>query len=239
MPEPLIRPGIGIYVRADAARLLRMSPARLRRWVGGYTYWLRGATATRARRRRPPVIKTDLPVIHDTVALSFLELMELRVVKAVVDAGVSLQHVRGAAQLAADHFDTDHPFASRRVFTDGRAIFSAVSDDADAPDVVKWRAGEIEQVIAGGVFDQFLHEIEFDDATSLAERWWPMGRTVPVVLDPRVAFGAPIVAGTAVRTNVVARLAREASLDEAAVAYEIERRQAEAAVQFESRLAAA
>jgi uncharacterized protein (DUF433 family) len=147
--------------------------------------------------------------------------------------------VRGAAQLAARHFDTDHPFASRRVFTDGRAIFSAVSDDAEAPDVVKWRAGEIEQVVAGGVFEQFLHEIEFDEATSLAERWWPLGRTVPVVLDPQVAFGAPVVAGTAVRTSVVARLACAASLDEAAVAYEIERRQAEAAVQFESRLATA
>lgn len=239
MPEPLIRPGIGIYSRADAARLLRMSPARLRRWVSGYTYWLRGATTTRSRRQRPPVIKTDLPVIHDVIAISFLELMELRVVKAVVDAGVSLQHVRSAAQLAADRFGTDHPFASRRVFTDGRAIFSAVSEDADAPNVVKWRADEIDQVIAGGVFQQFLQEIEFDEVTSLAERWWPMGRTIAVVLDPRVAFGAPIVEGTAVRTSVVARLAREVSLDAAAVAYEIERRQAEAAVQFESRLAAA
>lgn len=240
MPDSAIRSGVGIYVRADAARLLRMTPARLRRWVGGYTYWLRDATSTnRARRRQPPVIRTDLPVIDRTVAISFLELMELRVVKAVVDAGVSLQHVRRAAQLAAEHFGTDHPFASRRVFTDGRAIFSAVSDDPQGPDVVKWRAGEIEQVIAGGVFEQFLNEIEFDDATSLAERWWPLGRAVPVVLDPRVAFGAPIVAGTAVRTGVVARLAGSSSIEEAAVAYELERRQAEAAVEFERRLAAA
>lgn len=239
MPNPVIRPGIGIYARADAARLLGMSAARLRRWVGGYTYWLRASTPTRARRHRPPVIRTDLPVVDDVVALSFLELMELRVVKAIVDAGVSLQHVRAAARLAADHFHTDHPFASRRVFTDGRAIFSAVSADDAAPDVVRWRADDIDQVIAGGIFEQFLHEIEFDPASCLAERWWPLGRGQPVVLDPRIAFGAPVVAGTAVRTSVVARFARHASVDEAAVAYEIERRQADAAVEFERQLAAA
>lgn len=239
MPAPEIRPGIGIYARADAARLLRMSPSRLRRWVGGYTYWLRHEALPRTRRRQPPVIRTDLPVIGNVVALSFLELMELRVVKAVVDAGVTLQHVRQAARLAAEHFDTAHPFASRRVFTDGRAIFSAVSEDADAPDVVKWHRDEIEQVIAGGVFDRFLAEIEFDEATALAGRWWPLGRTRPIVLDPRIAFGAPIVSGTAVRTAIVARLARRTSPEEAAVAYEIERGQVAAAVEFEDLLAAA
>jgi len=239
MTETIIRPGTGIYPRADAARLLRMSPSRLRRWVSGYTYWLRDATAVRSRRKRPPVIKTDLPKIGDAMALSFLELMELRVVKAIVGEGVSLQHVRAAARLAAEHFHTDHPFASRRVFTDGRAIFSAVSDDAVGANIVRWRPEDIEQVIAGGVFDQFLREIEFDAATSLAERWWPLGRQTAVVLDPRIAFGAPIVAGTAVRTSVVAQLAATSSVDDAAIAYELERRQAEAAVQFASLLAAA
>lgn len=239
MKESLIRPGIGIYARADAARLLGMTPARLRRWVGGYTYWLKNGSASGARRRQPPVIRTDLPVIDETIALSFLELMELRVVKAIVDAGVSLQHVRAAARIASDHFRTDHPFASRRVFTDGRAIFSAVTDEISAPNVVRWRNGEIGQIIAGGIFEQFLSEIEFDAATSLAFRWWPLGRATPVVLDPRISFGAPIVAGTAVRTSVVARMADHASIPEAAVAFELQLGQAEAAVAFEGALAAA
>lgn len=239
MPDSLIRPAIGIYSRADAARLLRMTPARLRRWVSGYTYWLIDASRTKAQRRKPPVIKADLPILDDTIALSFLELMELRVVKAIVDAGVSLQHVRAAAQLASATFDTEHPFASRRVFTDGRAIFSAVTEDVQPPNVVRWQRGDIDQVIAGGVFEQFLREIEFDSRTSLAFRWWPLGRERPVVLDPRISFGAPIVEGTAVRTAVVARMARHASLQEAAVAFELQLQQASAAVAFERELAAA
>jgi uncharacterized protein (DUF433 family) len=184
-------------------------------------------------------VKTDLPRLSRTVALSFLELMELRVAKAIVDAGVSLQQVRAAARLASEQFHTEHPLASRRVFTDGRAIFSAVSDQAHAPNLVRWKRGDIEQIIAGELFEQFLSEIEFDATTSLAFRWWPLGRAVPFVLDPRVAFGAPVVAGTAVRTSVLARLARHTTLQDAAVAYELQLGQAHAACDFESRLAAA
>lgn len=232
--------GTGIYARADAARLLDMTPERLRRWVGGYTYWLREATgAGRRRRRQGAVVQVELPVIGTTVALSFHELMELRVVKAIVDLGVTLQHVRRAAQLASDRFSTRHPFASQRVFTDGRHIFSAVSDEIESPNVVKWTPHEIDQVIAGKVFDHFLTEIEFDVTTSLARRWWPRGRTVPIILDPLISFGAPIIHGTGIRTASLARMARGSSAREAAVAYEVDVEQVEAAVAFERALAAA
>jgi len=239
MSDLLIRPGIGIYSRVDAAHLLRMRPARLRRWVSGYTYWLSDSTSEKSRRSRPPVISTDLPVIDDTIALSFLELMELRVVKAIVDKGLALQGVRIAAKVASERFHTQHPFASRRVFTDGKAIFSAISDHPDHPDVVRWKKGDIDQVVAGAIFDQFLQEIEFDSKTSLAQRWWPRGRNFPVLLDPRISFGAPVIAGTAVRTSVVARMAHRASMSDAAVAFELQLEQAEAAIEFESLLAAA
>lgn len=237
---PDIRFGTGIYARPDAARLLGMTPERLRRWVGGYTYWLRErGTEGRQRRRQRPVVHTELPAIGSAIALSFLELMELRVVKAIVDEGVSLQHIRAAAQLAAERFHTRHPFASRRVFTDGRHIFSAVSDDVHTPNVVKWTPREIDQVVAGTIFDRYLREIEFDPATSLAQRWWPLGREVPVVLDPAISFGAPVVAGTGIRTSSLARLARSSSPQEAALAYEVDLAHVKAAVEFERALATA
>lgn len=234
-----IRSGIGIYPQPVAARLLRLSSGRLRRWVGGYTYWMRESSSGRVRRQQRPVIQTDLPPVDGRVALSFLELMELRVVKAIVDRGLPLQRVRVAADLARSRFSTEHPFASRRVFTDGEAIFSAINDDPAAPDVVKWTRAEIDQVVSGGVLQQFLNEIDFDEKSSLAYRWWPLGRTVPVMLDPNVGFGAPVVEGTGVRTSVVARLARVSSVDEAAIAYELTRDSVEAALEFEGALLSA
>ena len=234
----MIQTGIGIYPRPDAARLLDMSPARLRRWVSGYTYWLKNATDEQsALRARPPVIQTDIPVIDHFVALSFLELMELRVVKALVDAKLSLQHIRQAGRAAAESFGTTHPFASRRIFTDGKSIVSAMSDQLDAPDVVRWKNGEIDQIVSGKIFEQFLSEIEFDEATGLTNLWWPLGKEVPVVLNPRVCFGAPTIRGRALRTSAVAMMGR-LSVEEAADAYEITSDEVEAAVGFEDMLAA-
>lgn len=237
---PAVPLGTGIYSWREASRLLALRPDRLRRWVSGYTYWLRDAQAgsDRRRKRQAGVIQAGLPVIRNVSALSFHELMELRVVKALVDRGVSLQHVRRAAAVASTRFETRHPFASRRVFTDGRHVFSAVSDHDAAPDVVKWTPAEIDQVIAGPVFDQFLSEIEFDTATSLARRWWPLGRSMPVLLDPSIGFGAPIVMGTGIRTSALAAMARASSARDTAVAYEIEVAMVEAAVAFENVLAA-
>ncbi|HVX88993.1 MAG TPA: hypothetical protein VG940_08710 [Gemmatimonadales bacterium] len=231
--------GLGIYTRAEAARLLGMTPGRVGRWVAGYTYWLREGRQRPDRRKQPPVIRTELPQLGTVLALSFLELMELRVVKALTDKGLSLQHVRAAARIAGKEFDTRHPFASRRVFTDGTSIFSAVDDHPSAPNVVKWRKGEIVQVVAGPIFAQFLSEIEFDSATALARRWWPCGRKYPVLLDPAIAFGAPVAEKTGIRTTTIARYCRHTNASETAEAFELPKRVVEAALHFEERLAAA
>lgn len=228
---------VGIYSQPDAAHLLGIALPRLRRWVGGYTYWLRSPEATE-KKRQPPLIRSELPRLRGKVALSFLEMMELRVVRALLEKELSLQHIRAAARLVGDRFGTAHPLASRRVFTDGQSIFSSVAE-RESRDLVKWRAGEIDQVIAGAVFEQFLEEIEFDANSALAIRWWPLGRKTPVVLDPRIRFGAPVIEGTAVRTDVVADLAAGTDAETAAVAYELELRQVEAALSFEDQLHAA
>ena len=230
--------GIGIYERAQAARLLRMTPSRLRRWVRGYTYWLRHP-AEPERRSQPPVVKSDLPSVRNAFALSFLELMELRVVKAFVDQGVSLQRVRVAARLAAHLFSTDHPFASRRVFTDGTSIFAELPDEAETPGLIELARDRHLQILFGRVLEPFLHEIEFDQTTSLAFRWWPLGRTKPVVLDPRIAFGAPTISGTRIRTDTLAIMARHHSRGAASDAYQLSADKIDAAVEFESYLLAA
>lgn len=230
--------GIGIYARDEAARLIRVTPSRLRRWVSGYTYHY-SYRATSSRRKRPPVVSMDLPVIEDTIALSFVELMELRVVAALRAKGVSLQQIRKAADVAERHFRTEHPFASRRVYTDSRKVFAAVGDQANEPDVVELSKGGVLQIIAGGILEPFLEEIDFDSHSNLAERWWPLGKTTPVVLDPRVAFGAPTIQGTRLRTSFLAQLASHSAADEIAEAYQLEPDRIEAALMFERQLKAA
>lgn len=229
--------GVGLYTRADAVRLLKMTPSRITRWVKGYSYWLTYRAEPRLRAQ-PPVVRVRLPTIDGTIPISFLDLMELRVVKALVDRGLSLQHVRRVATLASELFQTPYPFASRRIFTDGQAVFASLSRHTDDPRLIELSTRH-EQLIAAPIVEQYLTELDFDPTSSLALRWWPLGKSVPVVLDPRVAFGAPVVAGTATRTDVVAELARTASSQVAADAYRVQSAAVEAALGFESQLARA
>jgi len=214
-----------------------MTPSRVARWVKGYSYWLT-YTAEPKRRAQPPVVRVRLPSIDGSVLISFLDLMELRVVKALVDRGLSLQHVRRVATLASDLFQTAYPFASRRIFTDGQEVFASLSRASDDPTLIELSTRH-PQLIAAPIVRQYLTELDFDPRSSLAQRWWPLGRNVPIVLDPKVAFGAPVVAGTATRTDIVSGLARAVHIEAAAEAYRIERSAARAAVEFESQLAAA
>jgi uncharacterized protein (DUF433 family) len=230
--------GIGIYSQVDAALLLQMTPSRLRRWVNGYTYWLRSAESAKQQARPPVIHKSDLPVLDGRVALSFLELMELRVVKALVDTkGVPLQAVRKAAAQAGDVFGTPHPFASRRVFTENRRIFASLHPGS-GPEVIELTRGRNLQVVLGELIP-LLEEVEFDEPSSLAHRWWPLTKSVPVVLDPGIMFGAPIMAGTRVRTSIAAEMARKTAVDAAAAAFAVGSHHIAAAIQFEDLLAAA
>ena len=240
MPLRPVPVGIGIYSRPEAAHLLHVTASRLRRWVSGYTYQIRDSERAAPRRGTVrPVIRSDLPTLRGVVALSFVELMELRVVKALVDRGLSLQHVRRAAAVAAETFHTAHPFASRRVYTDGARVFATLAAGPTTPDLIALTRRDVLQVIAGGIFEPFLDEIDFDETTAYASRWWPLGRQVPIVLDPRVAFGAPVIAGTRLRTTLIAGLAHETTEPAVADTYIVGVAAVRAAVRFESMLAAA
>lgn len=231
--------GLGIYTRADAARLLGVTPPRLSRWVAGYAYQLKGTIAPVTARHRPPLIDTEILPLGDTIALSFVELMELRVVKALVKSGIPLQRVRVAAEILSTTLGIRHPFASRRVFSDGESVYGAISEDSDAPDVIRLTRKHNQQIISGKLFEPFLSEMDFSEATALAVRWWPLGKGKPIVLDPEIAFGAPTIAGTRIKTRVLAVLASDLPIEEIARDYSVPRKTVRVAWQFERDLAAA
>src|SRR5690349_9759190 len=194
--------GVGFYSRAEAARLLKVTPTRLNRWIRGYTYKLRQQGKSYVERQKSPVVQIVLPIIDSVLALSFVELIELRVIKAFTDKGLPLHRVRVAAERAVELFHTLHPFASKRVFTDGELVFAELGDTKkpEFPDVIELTRGKHLQIHSGVLLEGYLDEVSFNQETLLADRWWPLSKDFPIVLDPKIAFGAPVIEGTATRT---------------------------------------
>jgi len=166
--------------------------------------------------------------------------MELKLVKRLREERIPLQTVRVAWRHAAKVFGTTHPFADQRVFVDRGKIFMALRDEDLVPDVLEVSSrGRPFQVLAGAIAAQSIHEIEFNAQTRLTQRWWPSGRNVPIVLDPSIAFGAPVIDGTRVPTGILARYAEARPIHFVADAFELSPERVEAAVAFERQLALA
>ncbi len=56
------------------------------------------------------------------------------------------------------------------------------------------------QWVIAPLIQQLAQQIDFDAPRGLAKRWYPLGRDKPVVLDPKVAFGAPSIVDRGVKT---------------------------------------
>ena len=183
------------YTVAEASHYLRLPIATLRSWVVGRTY----ATQVGPRRALPALI---IPA-RDPAMLSFVNLVEAHVLASITrDYDVPLQTVRRAVRYLQREFESDHPLIERVLETDRRDLFIR-------------EAGKLVNVSRGGqvaipeVVDLYLSRIEWDRA-GFAMRLYPFtGKVGPdapraVVIDPRLAFGRPVLTGTAIPTQVIA-----------------------------------
>jgi len=162
---------------------------------------------------------------------SFSDLISLFVVRELRRHGVTPAKIREGEAYLRNLWQTDRPFVSDVIQTDGRDIFA---DDAQI-------TGQVERATTGGgqqvmldVVREFLRDVRYTDGT--AQLWTP-GKHV--VVDPRVQFGEPVVEGTRVPTTAVADVARVHDLATAARRFRLSPEQASGALAFERRLAAA
>lgn len=170
------------YRTNEAAWLAQTTAQTVSRWYHGYQ-----------------------PVFHDhkeeRVALSYLQLVETAFVASFRKFQISLQRVRRAHQYLSRMFQVQYPFAQLALKTDGVHILKDLEEHENghkAKMIVADHFGQEAwpQVIAER-FEQFVYEYD------LALRWFPRGAAVPIVVDPRISFGAPIVQRAGIATWVL------------------------------------
>ncbi len=172
--------GIGLYDLTDAARLLQVERAKVRRWIHGY-------------RSYPPLFHSDFPELIQDDIVTFTDLMELRLISAFRRYGVSLQTIRLAAIRASQLFDTTHPFAVKRFHTDGKTVFAEEEmrkTGEELPDTF-FEDMTRSQYALDYVQDFFIDRVDYKDDVAL--HYWPLGKEKGIVLDPWRSFGKPIL----------------------------------------------
>src|SRR3989442_12061269 len=225
--------GRGLYAVPEAARLTHVSTWRIRRWLRGYTFQTRSG-----QHASQPVITSAMPAIDGVLTLSFLDLLEVRLVDAFLEAGVRWRTIREAREKAAESLGP-YPFSRGRFVTDGRTILEplargAARNDRAFADVVTG------QVTFREAIAPYLATLKFSPNDDQAQEWWPLGKKRAIVLTPHRGFGQPIVARGGVPTNIPPRSHRaERSFPRVARWFEVSERAVRDAVEYEATLAAA
>jgi len=221
--------GVGLYTAADARTLTGVPLARIRRWLRGYAHGT-GEDKTWT----PPLWRPQLPELGGTLHIGFRDLIELRTVDAFRRAGLSLQQLRRAYEAAQQIVGEERPFSSARFRTDGKKLYLQVVRVSGEPDLIDLLT---RQHNFNTVVEPTLKHLEYNEMEAV--RWWPAAGRGLVVIDPKRAFGRPIVASTGVSTDAVAdAYSLEQSYSRVAADFGMSEKEVRAAVGFERALAA-
>lgn len=177
--------GSGVYSPREAARLVGTNAQEVMRWT-------RGSGPT------DPLWNAHYQFLDDATELSFLDLVEVRVVKALRKSGVSLQAIRFALDLAENRFGLSRPLATRSFkLLGGDILMNAIENDGELISLSRRNPG---QKVFSEIVKQSLSDIEYEN--SYAVRWRPSFAN-HVVIDPKRAFGAPLIDDFGISTRAI------------------------------------
>jgi uncharacterized protein (DUF433 family) len=218
--------GIGLYGATEAARLTGATVSQVRKWLLGS----RSSIADREPLWSRQIANDDLGL-----TLGFLDLVQLRIARAFIEAGLSAQKVRRAISAAQTIKGHTHPLACSDFRTDGATVFLRfVQDDGEEKLIDLFKDG---QFVMKKIIAPSLKGIEYD--ADVASRWRPLAAAPRIVLDPARQFGAPIDEESGVPTRLlVAAVDAEGSIGAAAKVYRVSEQAIRQAVAFEKKLAA-
>jgi uncharacterized protein (DUF433 family) len=213
----------GLYTVPMAARLLAAKPDKVRSWVEGYGH-----------SKATPILIRQLPRVGGKTVLGFLDLIESAFVRHFRDIGYSPQTIRKVALKLRDRHGVDHPFAMNKRFkADGKSIFEEVVTDEGERRLVNLMNDNfvIIPAVEPSLFDQVFY---VDD---IAREWTPIRQHDRIVMNPKIAFGRPVVKGVWVPTETLFNSYQvEGGVREAAEEFGISEADVSAAVSFEQEL---
>lgn len=126
--------------------------------------------------------------------LSYLQLIEVAVVASFRKAGLTLATIRTMRDYVSRELGSKHPFAEHEFAKSGDDLLLKYGNWDGAPEDKTWlsakRGGQLEW---DAIIAQAIKSFEYE--RNIAIRWHVAGDQSPVIIDPRIAFGAPSVAG--------------------------------------------
>lgn len=215
-----------LYPMAAAAKYLKLPAATLRSWVAGQPY-----RKAEGIRRFQPIIR---PPSRKPLFLSFWNLIEAHVLRSLrTDHAVSIKAVRNALSFAEGKLKINRLLLRKELRTDAGRVFLD-------------RYGELIELSASGqlamrqLLEEHLKRVEWDE-WQFPVRLYPFlsveatSAEKPIAIDPKIAFGRPVVIRAGVSTAAIAeRIDARETIAELAADYGLSASEIEQAALFEN-----
>lgn len=170
--------------------------------------WLLGSSGDAGLAKMEPLFgdKANQFVDEPVLTLSFLELVELVIVARFRKRSkrLKLERLRDAHRFAREQWGLPYPFASLNLLQLGGHLLHVYDEQHPAgPSESLALDMSGQPTLPGLVKDELEKNLEFPD--TWAGVWHPRGAGVPVIVDPHIAAGRPVIEGTGVTVETVSR----------------------------------
>lgn len=210
--------GYGIYTIPDISRLLKVDRRKVARYIS--EYW-------DEKIGRKLFSETySWSVNQRNKAVNFYVLIELFTFFKLQELGVKAKTILKARTSIAKELNIDYPFASSKLLTDGKRIWYKFEDaivNADGSSQTNFVK----------IIEDFAIKVDFSRTTFLAEKYWPLGRNINVVVDPHRQFGQPIIEGTSINAEVIYSMYKSGEpIDTISILYDLTEKEVNDAINF-------
>ena len=175
-----------MYGFTEVAHLSHVSVSTVRNWLLGYTT---------AQGEVEPLFKKHP---EEEKACSFLQLIEIVVAAKFRKAEhAPFKKVRQAYDNARNLYNLDYPFASMELKAIGGHIVHIMRVSGASLQAID----QPEQFTIPDLVQETIGQLEYE--YELASRWYPVGKNIPIVVDPRISAGLPVIKGRGITVEAI------------------------------------
>jgi len=213
---------IAAYSPNQAAAYFRLPMATVRAWSVGQGSFR-------------PVLATQR--LDHRVALSFVNLVEVHVLHALRELGLTLQAIRRSIAYLKRHYQVEHPLADMDLLTDGfdlwleelgHLVAVSQSGQMGIPEVLLAHLQRVERAVDGRAIRLYPFIRNSFDADQPRK----------ILIDPEISFGQPVIEGSGIPTRIISqRFEAGDTIEHLAQDYDRGQYEIEEAIRWERRAA--
>ncbi len=214
-----------IFTLRETAGYLDVPRSNIQRWA-------------RPSEAKHPLI-TCFPPRGREATVPFIGFAEAFVLSSFRRAGVPLQRIRPAVEVLEKEIGVDHALASKRLYTDGAEVLFDYANKRGEREVMDLVVVRTQQRQFSGVVKDYLKRIHYGGDGWADSVRLPTYGNARVIVDPKVAFGLPIVSHGGARVeDLVDRFQAGDSVAEIATDFSVPPDEVEDVIRLATRTAA-